>query len=540
MFTPFLLVSPLLAQGAGQPQDGFVLLAPQSGTDAHLLDNQGQVVHTWPGTIVPGNAVYLLPGGNLLRTLHRSGSLGGSGGGLQEVAYDGTVVFDFTYDNADHLSHHDVEVLPNGNVLVIAWEYITRGDAIAAGRNPAYLSGSVFAPDHLIEVVRTGPSAGQIVWEWHLMDHLVQDFDPSKSNYGVVADHPELMDINYPPRRVNQGDWNHVNSVDYHPGFDQIVISSHNINEFWVIDHSTTTAEAASHSGGQSGMGGDFLYRWGNPEAYGRGTPANRMLWGQHDVQWIDDGRPGAGNFLLFNNGLNRPAGAWSSIDELVPPVDSAGNYSIQPGTAFGPTQLAWTWSATNPPDFYSQNISGCERMDNGNTLVCSGNQGWLFEVTPAGDMVWEHQNTLPSPNTNRVFKVRRYTHFLWPEVASISASVGGTVEFHMKAGTHQAGRNYVLAACVSGTSPGTTIPGTGLTVPLNRDYVTDFVLANLNSSMLGGFAGTLDAQGAADALLNTMGALPPAMAGRTVHFAFVLTNPVDFASNAMGIEVLP
>ncbi|HBF23405.1 MAG TPA: arylsulfotransferase (ASST), partial [Planctomycetes bacterium] len=334
MFTSIILAIPLLAQNSGEPESGFILLAPLTDTNTYLLDNQAEVIHTWPGSVTPGNAAYLLPNGNLLRTLHLSGTVGGSGGGLQEIDLNGNVIFDFTYDNADHLSHHDVEVLPNGNVLIIAWEYMTRAEAIAEGRNPAYLQGPLFAPDHLIEVVRSGPSAGQIVWEWHVIDHVVQDFDATKANYGIVADHPELIDLNYPPRRANQGDWNHVNTVDYHPEFDQIVISSHALNEFWVIDHSTTTAEAASHSGGRSGMGGDILYRWGNPEAYDRGTQADRKLWGQHDVQWIEEGKPGEGNFLLFNNGNGRPAGPWSSIDELTPPVDTAGNYSLQPGAA--------------------------------------------------------------------------------------------------------------------------------------------------------------------------------------------------------------
>ena len=540
MFTSIILAIPLLAQNSGEPESGFILLAPLTDTNTYLLDNQAEVIHTWPGSVTPGNAAYLLPNGNLLRTLHLSGTVGGSGGGLQEIDLNGNVIFDFTYDNADHLSHHDVEVLPNGNVLIIAWEYMTRAEAIAEGRNPAYLQGPLFAPDHLIEVVRSGPSAGQIVWEWHVIDHVVQDFDATKANYGIVADHPELIDLNYPPRRANQGDWNHVNTVDYHPEFDQIVISSHALNEFWVIDHSTTTAEAASHSGGRSGMGGDILYRWGNPEAYDRGTQADRKLWGQHDVQWIEEGKPGEGNFLLFNNGNGRPAGPWSSIDELTPPVDAAGNYSIQPGAAFGPSQLTWTWSAPTPSSFYSQNISGCERMENGNTLVCSGAEGKLFEVNSNGNVVWQHTNTLPNPNNNRVFKVRRYAHHLWLDNNYISATTGGSLNIHMEAGTDQAGRSFVLAASASGTSPGTTIPGTGLTVPLNRDFVTEFILNNLNSPSLTGFAGNLDSEGSADALLDTLGPLPPALANRTIHFAFVLTNPADFASNPMAVGIVP
>ena len=65
---------------------------------------------------------------------------------------------------------------------------------------------------------------------------------------------------------------------------DQIVLSNHNLSEIWIIDHSTTTLEAASHSGGNSGKGGDLLYRWGNPQAYDQGTGADQLLNHQQHV----------------------------------------------------------------------------------------------------------------------------------------------------------------------------------------------------------------------------------------------------------------
>ncbi|MDP6582914.1 MAG: aryl-sulfate sulfotransferase, partial [Vicinamibacterales bacterium] len=208
-------------------------------------------------------------------------------------------------------------------------------EAVAAGRNPATV-GNVLRPDHVIEVQQTGPVTGSIVWEWHVWDHLVQDFDAGQANYGVVGDHPELVDINFPPGALgpgSMGDWQHTNGIAFNPELDQIVLSAHHFGEAWIIDHSTTTEEAASHAGGASGMGGDLLYRWGNPVAYGHGTQADQMLWGQHDVQWIAGGSPGEGHLLVFNNGGGRPGGPYSSVDEFETPWDAqAGSYLRSPG----------------------------------------------------------------------------------------------------------------------------------------------------------------------------------------------------------------
>jgi len=272
--------------------------------------------------------VWWLGNGTILRTI-RVGigpSSGGAGGGVQKILWDGTVVWDFRYNTNGVLSHHDVKPLPNGNVLLIAWEAKTRAEAIAAGRNPNNVSNVDFDVDHIIEVQPTGPSTGEIVWEWHVWDHLIQDYDPSKANYGVVEDHPELVDINFVPSM--KSDWMHTNSIDYNQDFDQILISVKNFNEIWVIDHSTTTEEAASHFGGNSGKGGDILYRWGNPQAYRAGSSSDRKLFAQHDSSWIKSGHPGEGNILIFNNGVGR---GYSSVDEIIPPVNENGKYYLEP-----------------------------------------------------------------------------------------------------------------------------------------------------------------------------------------------------------------
>src|SRR5262249_34676831 len=184
-------------------------------------------------------------------------------------------------------------------------------------------------------------------------------------------------------RAQPQTDWLHINSVAYNAKLDQIILSVFEFNEIWIIDHSTTTSQAAGHDGGRYGKGGDLLFRWGNPRAYRAGTVKDQKLFGQHNAHWIGKGLPGAGHVLIFNNGLKRPAGGYSSVDELVLPVDARGQFTCTKGKAFGPEQFAWTYVAPKKSDFFAPFISGAQRLENGNTLICSGTNGTVFEVTP-------------------------------------------------------------------------------------------------------------------------------------------------------------
>jgi len=209
-----------------------------------------------------------------------------------------------------------------------------------------------------------------------------------------------------------------MNAVDYHPGLDQIVVNVRDMGEFWIIDHSTTTEEAATRSGGRSGRGGDLLYRWGNPQAYRAGTPEDQIFFGQHGTHWIPPGLPGEGNLLLFNNGGERPTGNWSSVDEVTPPVDAEGNYAYAPGAAYGPSELTWTYVADPPESMYSRIYSGAQRQPNGNTLICVGRYGVFLEVSGEGERVWQYNNPIDrhgpmiqgqGPQDNALFMVERY-----------------------------------------------------------------------------------------------------------------------------------
>jgi hypothetical protein len=295
-------------------------------------------------------------------------------------------------------------------------------------------------PDSIIEVQPTYPKGGKIVWEWRVWDHLIQDFDRTQANYGDVAAQPELVDVHCNGRPV-PAFWNHVNSIAYNPQLDQIVLSVRGCNEIWFLDHSTTTEEAAGHTGGKHGKGGDLIYRWGNPAAYRRGTTRDEQLVQQHDVQWIPDGYPGAGHITIFNNGYDR---GWSSVEEIVPPVDASGRYLLEAGKPYGPEKPVWHYEAQNRTDFFSSEISGAHRLPNGNTLICAGVIGNLFEVTAAGETVWHYMNPMvrggilaqgevPGKDHrghlwNAVFKVHRYAAD-YPGLAGRDLTPQGVIE---------------------------------------------------------------------------------------------------------------
>ena len=396
---------------ADESYNGYTLYSPMVSPKTFLINNSGGIVHSWDSTYKPALSVYLLENGDLLRTAFPGYNPrfwgGGIGGRVERFDWNGTRRWYFQYSTDHYCLHHDIQMLPNGNILMIAWEYKSAADAISKGRNPTTIPQGELWPDHLIEVRPTNDSGGTIVWEWHLWDHLIQDFDPTKENYGVVQDHPELVDINYGGRIL--ADWTHINSVDYDEEYDQILVSVLLFDEIWIIDHSTTTQEASGHTGGRYGKGGDLLYRWGNPLTYKMGGDDDRKLFNQHDAEWIRTGLPGEGNILIFNNGLDRPSGDYSSVEEITPPLANDGTYSCQPGSAYGPTESTWRYTAEQPSEFYAINLGSAQRLPNGNTLICNGPQGRFFEVTNEQEVVWEYENQIPDPIDHHVFKIHRY-----------------------------------------------------------------------------------------------------------------------------------
>jgi hypothetical protein len=517
------------------PSRGHRLYSPRPGFQTHLVDNAGKIVHTWASTFGVGNSVYMLGDGDLMRAIQVGStsplaSMPGDGGGVQRLAFDGTVRWDFRYDTGTELSHHDIATMPNGNVLMIAWETRTMAETIAAGRDPTRVSGDVY-PDHIVEVQRTGPTTGLIVWEWHVWDHLIQDLDATKENFGVVADHPELIDVNFPYGHSG-AELNHMNGIDYDPVNDLVILSPRTQDEIWIIDHSTTTAEAAGHSGGTHGRGGDLLWRWGNPRAYKRGTTADQKLFGQHHPRFVPPGHPGAGHVTVFNND---PPSGQSEVNELVLPLDAQGKFVLGAGSTatWGPAAPTWTYTA---PNFYSRLMSSAERLPTGNTLICSSLQGRIFEVTPTGAIVWEH--TVPPQITAATFHATYSERTAWIDVDTVSAATGGTATFDLVAGSAFEGDSILLFGSFSGTAPG--YMHQGFHVMLNPDQYFNYLLSVPYLQYHTGHFGRLGPLGRKTATFSIPSSVAMGFVGTEFNHAFVVfklkklrmtdvSNPVPF-----------
>ncbi len=359
----------------------YTLYAPKNNTKAYLIDTANTPVTykqwTFSSSKKNGYSTYMVYGDTLVRTYSYTGNVlngGGMTGGFQKVAWNGTVTWDVVYSTSTMCMHHDICPLPNGNVLLISYEVKTSAQAIQAGATSA--STGIWS-EKIVELKQTGATTFQVVWEWHLWDHLCQEANSLKDNYVTdVLDYPERMDINC----TSGQDRFHMNGLDYRADLDQIAISIHMTNECYVIDHSTTTAEAVTHSGGNSGKGGDFLYRWGKPVNYdATGTTNFNVV---HDAHWVPADNPNYPNYLCgYNN--QGGAGGKTAIDIWNPPY-SGYNYSHTPGTAFTPTTYAYRYTAT----WTASNEGNSQQLPNGNMLVNNA-FGSIYEINSSGTVLW-------------------------------------------------------------------------------------------------------------------------------------------------------
>ena len=379
--------------------NGVTLFSVSSGignSNTYVINNDYDIINQWDHELSTIGVPHLNNDGSIIlqfRSLEHSfgNSHGPIGGIFTKLDWLGNEVWSNEFFSNTFHPHHDFEVMPNGNILIFGWEKKTYSEAINAGR--LNVENEIW-PLVIYEVTINQNTEFDIIWEWHIWDHLVQDIDSSLPNFGIIKDHPELIDINIGDfTNPNEGDWLHTNAIAYNSDLDQIVFSSKHFNEIFIIDHSTTILEASGHNGGNSNKGGDILYRWGSPANYGRGDNSDQKLNAQHGAHWIPLGYPGAGKLLIFNNNpsdtlSNSNQFGNSSVVEILPPVNDDSNYFLTVDSIFGPEEYDIIYG--DDDSFFSSFQSGAYRLKNGNTIITVTQEKFIFEINQNNQVVWE------------------------------------------------------------------------------------------------------------------------------------------------------
>ena len=406
-------------------QIGYTLFGPKYSKNSYLIDNCGNQQYLWSSDYTAGGSVELLENGNLIRSCVYSNNSpingGGAGGRIEAIRPDQVIDWSIDLSNDTLRQHHDFEVLPNGNILIIIWELISMEEALSNGRDSSLITNTGLWSDYIIEY---DPLNDSIVWEWHSWDHLVQDYDSSKSNYGIISQHSQLFNLNY-SSNGDHPDWQHLNSIDYNESLDIILICSPFWNEIYFIDHSTTIEESSQHSGGNFEKGGDILWRWGNPFTYGSADSSENLLFGQHDAHWIKNECPDSGKIILFNNGKNRGQNPYSTVNIIDQPEFYDGEFLKNASGSYLPNSFNYQYLDTTNTFFYSKILSSAEQLPNGNILINEGVKGHFFEINQNKNIVWDYVNpvvqdsiltqetTVPGNTSmffNACFKTRKYS----------------------------------------------------------------------------------------------------------------------------------
>jgi len=412
-----------------------------AGSTVFLMDLWGNLVHTWPAS--NGGAPQMAEDGTLwsLGKIHD---------------WDGNLLWEFvpSTDGAAipvFTMHHDMKRIWNKKLnqwtmLINCNRPMTQAEIVAMGADPGVTYGNrLTGADFVIEV----NMAKQIVWAWFPWQHGVQSVNTAWPNY--VADVKNArgrLDVNWltdNQRPKGQAgvvsDWWHVNSIDYNEDVDHVVINEKHWSQFVVVDHGKTfvsTTDFSKNIAATATADGDLIYRFGNPSSYNAGlvpgfaTEGDQQMYGSHNIQWIRPyhwyrphlatdkwpdplgytksgvALPGAGNFIIFDNGCYNPTGKRSRILEINPRIGASGAEEVVAGQYIDPVvagyktnpanltyhqsrQLVYSYSSSTQHSFYSSHISGVQRLPNGNTSIMSGNQGHMFEVMPSGEVVWEY-----------------------------------------------------------------------------------------------------------------------------------------------------
>lgn len=371
--------------------EGVLLYAPLHSKNVFLIDNCGSLINQWKfDTHSNYSGATLLEDGSIIKLVlsEKDGAGIRKDACIEKRNWDNTLLWKFCGDERFAALHSDFYVLPNGNVLSLLKDRHSIVEAINAGAQPQNIIGNSFNLESVIEIKPTGISTGDIVWEWHLWDHLIQDFDHTKNNYSNIIEEPRRLDINVIESNV------HFNSIDYNEQLDQILLSNWTDHEIYIIDHSTSIVDAANSYGGKYGYGGDFLFRWGNDRNFNVGKQA---LFGQHNPTWIPSnyGRFG-GMISIFNNeyGYYTDREPRSAVVILNIDPDGDGVYDFLEKNTFKPISYEYLWTGKIFDNWMlSRIMSGVEVQPNGNLLICEATKGRFTEIDSEGNVVWIYKS---------------------------------------------------------------------------------------------------------------------------------------------------
>jgi hypothetical protein len=412
---------------------GFTVLSPLGTPAVLVIDMNGTVVKQWEGyNNSAGGPARVLPGGDVIAA---SGARPGRQESLELVHqdFDGKILWRFdrneeiqTNDGKTIWSarqHHDWqrEDFPAGY-------YSPEAKPARNGSNTLILTHTdrqfsdvadiLLQEDRLIEL----SPKGDIVWQWVAGDHIAElGFSEaaraSIRNAGGRGARGGAA-RGAPARGAAGGrggaafDWLHVNSATYvgpNRWFDagdkrfapnNVIISSREANVLAIV-----------------GRDGKIAWRLGPDFLESDATRAIGQIIGQHHAHIIPRGLPGAGNLLVFDNGGASGYGQPSGIAPNGTGVYARSNSRV---LEIDPVTLKLVWSYSAPGRFFSTNISGAQRLPNGNTLITAGAGGRLFEVTTGGQIVWEYMNPLfaGAQGSNAVYRSYRVPYDWIPQLS--------------------------------------------------------------------------------------------------------------------------
>lgn len=364
--------------------DGSLLVTPWSANETVLVNADKSEAHVWSSRYRAAAAARLLPDGSILRIA--MGTTAGSyartpfnGGRIQRIAWDGTMLWDFWSAATYHMVCGDAIQLPNGNVLMGVVEYRSKNDVLALGRDPNKISNQgLFAPG-LMEFQPLGKKGGRLVWRWSLWDHLSQNADPAKPGFEPAEARSMRPNIDATLPGVGFA----FSEIAYDPESDLVVMPVWQLGELWVLDHSTTLAQAKTTEGGKRGLGGSLM-RW-KPSEQVLGNAKARIV----SLEFSSDGAKSGAVAELRAFAQFAPEGKVLDAGISRITLERAGT----PGTSGlnfgGALERNWETPLADSLDYPSSYAAGSE----GNTFVVNRIKGDVHMIDANGRTEWGYIN---------------------------------------------------------------------------------------------------------------------------------------------------